>query len=300
MSGRRIVAYLSGIALLALPLPEAAEANHTRTSGTVSARVVKLKSRDFWVVEIQWSATCQNVSDGSAWFNGELYMIDANTGERIHVGGVVSTSGRRTVSETREWWVSSLPRPRRLIPELTIGCYEPSPLDGGPEITVTGAEILIPPSFSAWGGSGGGGGGNGDGGGGGPVYPTDPLGANGCLIAVLGTNGVDKLEGSGAGDVIVAFAAGDRLRGRLGHDCLIGGTGGDRLDGEEGNDRLTGGKGGDVLVDKAGLNAFDAGPGADRVNARNGTRETVRCGPGFDLVRADRRDRLRGCERRIR
>jgi Ca2+-binding RTX toxin-like protein len=296
MRGRRIAALLSGIAVLALLLPATGQADHVRTQGAVSAQVVKLKSRDYWVVEIVWSASCEGVPEGSAWYDGHLYMIDADTGERIYVGGVVNTSGHRNVSETREWWVSSLPRPRRLIPELTIGCFQNFPLHGGPDVTVTGNEIVIPPSFSAWGGSGGGGGGDGGGG----AYPTDALGPNGCLIAVLGTNGADKLDGTGAGDVIVGFAASDRLRGRLGHDCLIGGTGRDRLEGEAGNDRLTGGSGGDVLIDELGLNAFEAGPGADYVNSRNGNRETVRCGPGFDRVRADRRDRLRGCERRSR
>jgi hypothetical protein len=297
MRGRRIAAYLSGIALFALPWPADAQAEHVRTQGAVSAQVTRLKSRDFWVVEIVWSASCEGVPDGHAWYDGNLYMIDADTGERIYVGGVVNTSGQKSVTETREWWVSSLPRPRTLIPELTIGCFQNFPLHGGPDVTVTGNAIVIPPTFdgerSGGGGPGGRGGGRGD-------YPTDPLGANGCLIAVLGTNRADRLDGTGAGDVIVAFGAGDRLRGRPGHDCLIGGTGGDQLDGEKGNDRLTGGVGGDVLVDGFGTNAFDAGPGSDRVDARNGSRETVRCGPGFDRVRADRRDRLRGCELRTR
>jgi Ca2+-binding RTX toxin-like protein len=297
MRGRRIAAYLSGIALVALVLPDAGLADHVRTQGSVSAQVTKLKSRDFWVVEITWSASCEEVPEGKAWYDGHLYMIDADTGERIYVGGVVNTSGHKNVTEMREWWVSSLPRPRTLIPELTIGCFQNFPLHGGPDVTVTGNAIVIPPTFD---GEGSGGGGPGGRGGGRGDYPTDPLGANGCLIAVLGTNRADRLDGTGAGDVIVAFGAGDRLRGRPGHDCLIGGTGGDQLDGEKGNDRLTGGVGGDVLVDGFGTNAFDAGPGSDRVDARNGSRETVRCGPGFDRVRADRRDRLRGCELRTR
>jgi Ca2+-binding RTX toxin-like protein len=126
------------------------------------------------------------------------------------------------------------------------------------------------------------------------------LSANGCRLAVLGTNRADRLEGSDSGDVMIGFAAADRLRGLLGHDCLVGGSGGDRLDGGEGDDRLTGGTGRDRLVDDRGVNAFDAGPGGDFVDARNGRREPVRCGPGFDLARVDRRDRLRGCERRLR
>jgi hypothetical protein len=47
------------------------------------------------------------------------------------------------------------------------------------------------------------------------------------------------------------------------------------------------GHGGDVI---------SAGAGADRVHARNGKRDTISCGPGRDVVWADRSDRLTGCE----
>jgi hypothetical protein len=36
------------------------------------------------------------------------------------------------------------------------------------------------------------------------------------------------------------------------------------------------------------------------VNSKNGRRETIDCGPGNDVVRADKRDRLKGCEKRKR
>ena len=39
------------------------------------------------------------------------------------------------------------------------------------------------------------------------------------------------------------------------------------------------------------------GAGPDRLDARDGRRETVVCGAGPDIVRADARDRLVGCER---
>jgi N-acetylglucosamine-6-sulfatase len=42
------------------------------------------------------------------------------------------------------------------------------------------------------------------------------------------------------------------------------------------------------------------GRGWDRITVRRGGRDVVRCGPGFDRVRADRRDVLIGCERRSR
>jgi arylsulfatase A-like enzyme len=40
-----------------------------------------------------------------------------------------------------------------------------------------------------------------------------------------------------------------------------------------------------------------AGRGPDRIDVRGGRRDVVRCGRGFDRVRAGRRDRLVGCER---
>jgi Ca2+-binding RTX toxin-like protein len=71
-----------------------------------------------------------------------------------------------------------------------------------------------------------------------------------------------------------------RSRGLLLDDCndkLYAGAGGDRLDGGPGRDLLHGG----------------AGP--DRLDARDGRRDTIMCGGG-DVVMADARDRLLGCE----
>jgi hemolysin type calcium-binding protein len=76
----------------------------------------------------------------------------------------------------------------------------------------------------------------------------------------------------------------------------LGGRGNDTLQGGAGDDRLTGGRGGDALAGGSGTNAYDAGRGNDVVNAANHRRELVRCGPGIDRVRVDRRDRVSGCE----
>jgi hypothetical protein len=37
--------------------------------------------------------------------------------------------------------------------------------------------------------------------------------------------------------------------------------------------------------------------GRDNIVVANGKKETVNCGRGRDKVRADRKDKLRGCER---
>ena len=49
-----------------------------------------------------------------------------------------------------------------------------------------------------------------------------------------------------------------------------------------------------------GRDTISGGSGNDVINARDGEVDTVSCGPGRDTVRADRRDRVRGCERRRR
>ena len=91
--------------------------------------------------------------------------------------------------------------------------------------------------------------------------------------------------------------ASHRLAGSSGRDRLIGGKGDDKLTGGKGNDRLSGGSGNDTLSPGAGHDAIDGGPGNDTINSVDGVRETVICGSGRDTVRADRVDRLRGCEK---
>ena len=84
---------------------------------------------------------------------------------------------------------------------------------------------------------------------------------------------------------------------RLADDRLTGGTGADRVLGDAGQDRLSGGSGGDSISGGRGRNTYSGGRGNDRIEAANGRRERVHCGPGRDTVRADHGDRLRGCER---
>jgi hypothetical protein len=42
----------------------------------------------------------------------------------------------------------------------------------------------------------------------------------------------------------------------------------------------------------------DAGAGNDVVNSKDGVKDTVNCGKGKDKVKADRRDKLVGCEKK--
>jgi hypothetical protein len=102
--------------------------------------------------------------------------------------------------------------------------------------------------------------------------------------------GADTLGGDGGRDLLKGENGNDVLRGSLGNDRLYGGDGSDRLFGEAGNDTLYGGPGRDQL---------EGGGQNDTIVSRDGIAETVRCGTGLDRVRADRSDRLLGCERRF-
>ena len=154
--------------------------------------------------------------------------------------------------------------------------------------------------------------------------PPQPIVDTPCHHLIRGTNDDEYLPGTPFGDRIMGLGGRDLIRGGAGDDCLEGGAGGDVLDGDGGNDRLngglgrdrlyggpgddvlTGGLGDDYLAGGPGNDTLKPGPGRDRVLggpgndtilARDGTRDSIDCGPGLDTVTADRADRLRGCER---
>jgi Ca2+-binding RTX toxin-like protein len=87
-----------------------------------------------------------------------------------------------------------------------------------------------------------------------------------------------------------------QLAGGMGNDVLSGGRLSDHLDGGAGNDRVAAAGGSDLVRGGRGGDLILAGPGGDIINSRDSHRDRVRCGAGRDRVRADRRDRLRGCE----
>ena len=90
-----------------------------------------------------------------------------------------------------------------------------------------------------------------------------------CANHVMGTRRADVLRGTPATDLLRGGAGDDRLTALAGDDCLVGGSGRD---------------------------VIDAGAGDDVIDAADHRRDVVRCGPGSDRVRADRADRLSGCE----
>jgi uncharacterized repeat protein (TIGR01451 family) len=182
---------------------------------------------------------------------------------------------------------------------LTTTSTDPTPGDHGAAIDtlVTGASVA-PPALA--------------------------LAGAACANPTFGGRDDDVLLGSSFGDRLYGRQGRDLLRGRAGNDCLFGGEGADVLDGDggddtvsggdgrdrlfggAGNDRLLGGAKGDELHGDTGEDQLFPGTGRDRVwggagndviSARDGSRDVIDCGAGLDRVTADRRDRLRGCER---
>lgn len=122
----------------------------------------------------------------------------------------------------------------------------------------------------------------------------------------------ELLIGTAGNDVICGLSGSDVIRGLAGNDTLFGDAcgspaasrhataaadGNDKLYGGPGKDRLYGGGGGDTIDGGSGQDRIAGGGGRDRINAKDGARDRIDCGPGKDRVRADRKDRLRRCER---
>ena len=143
-----------------------------------------------------------------------------------------------------------------------------------------------------------------------------------------GTRRADVLTGTELSDVIAGRRGGDRIHGLDWDDTLLGGPGNDRIlggpresehdpdyiDGGPGNDDLDGGRapqseyradddvilgrsGADVLRGGPGRDTLDGGRGNDRIRARDGERDEIRCGAGRDRAFVDKRDHVaRDCE----
>jgi RTX calcium-binding nonapeptide repeat (4 copies) len=91
--------------------------------------------------------------------------------------------------------------------------------------------------------------------------------------------------------VVVGAAEAARIAGTNGNDRLRGTARSDSMTGGGGRDVLLGLGGTDFLEGGAGRDRADAGAGDDRVAVEyDGSRDTVRCGPGSDTVNADLND----------
>ena len=145
-------------------------------------------------------------------------------------------------------------------------------------------------------------------------------------VVSRGTDGPDllsgyfyptHLDGLGGDDRLFGTdSTKDRMDGGPGNDTiesgglLLGGEGDDRLSAAIANEvpvREDGGPGDDVLLGRYGNDRLTGGPGRDRISgnsgndtirARDGERDSIRCGDGRDRVSADRIDRVaHDCER---
>ena len=112
----------------------------------------------------------------------------------------------------------------------------------------------------------------------------------------IGGHGKDRLTGGDGRDSLFGGTSSDRLDGGNDNDMLAGGAASDDLIGRSGDDRMFGEAGGDRIVGGGGRNQIDGGAGDDSIEARNGERDRIICGTGRDRVRADRYDRINGCE----
>jgi len=96
---------------------------------------------------------------------------------------------------------------------------------------------------------------------------------------LVGSNGADQLRSFHYADVIDGRGGDDTIEGWYGDDVITGGRGRDDINADAGADACT------FLVCRVGS-------GNDRVNVRDGERDSVKCGPGRDVVVADRKDRV--------
>ena len=138
--------------------------------------------------------------------------------------------------------------------------------------------------------------------------PPPVVGATNGDDLLNGTPGVDLICGLFGNDTINGLAGNDTLYGDAcsskagvaqdGNDRMNGGAGNDRLYGAGGADVLSGASGNDSLVGGKGKNSYSGGAGNDTISAANGVKERINCGAGKkDKVTADRKDKVRGCEK---
>ncbi len=107
------------------------------------------------------------------------------------------------------------------------------------------------------------------------------------VLSVIGHRGNDRISARGGAGfdgplswqtAISAGGGRDRIKGAPKRDLIGGGPGADRINPGKGRDRIR------------------SQGGVDRLRLRDREHDFARCGRGEDKVRADRRDKLAGCE----
>ena len=113
-----------------------------------------------------------------------------------------------------------------------------------------------------------------------------------------GTAGPDSMYGSAGNDTMFALPGNDHLVGKAGADNLNGQDGADLVVAGPGNDWAKGGDQNDTVRGDKGNDSLTGGSGHDVIQAVDGMRDLIYCGPGSrDRVFYDRGlDHFRGCE----
>jgi Ca2+-binding RTX toxin-like protein len=142
-----------------------------------------------------------------------------------------------------------------------------------------------------------------------------------CNHNCRGTGGDDYLTGSGSNNTLSGLGGADTVKGLGGTDWLFGDPGGDRLTGGTGVDHIDGGTGVDWLDGKKGgdhlkdvehtpysstarskqrkVDVLIGDHGNDIIRARDGKKDIIRGGPGYDKAYVDRVDKVTGVEKEI-
>jgi Ca2+-binding RTX toxin-like protein len=120
-----------------------------------------------------------------------------------------------------------------------------------------------------------------------------------CNTDCFGTNGPDRLIGTDNNNVMKGLKAGDSISGYRGEDTVYGNPGRDAVYGGLGDDKVYGGNGADYDEGDYGHDLIDTGSGNDKVAAKDGYKDRILCGSGFDKVYHDPFDVRRGCERSL-
>ena len=98
------------------------------------------------------------------------------------------------------------------------------------------------------------------------------------------------------GRKIVGSKKSDYLAGKGGNDTILGKAGNDTMLGNGGDDVLRGGTGADVITGGNGADRFFGEAGSDTIQAADGERDVIDCGPGTDRAFVDSFDVAKNCE----
>jgi hypothetical protein len=111
-------------------------------------------------------------------------------------------------------------------------------------------------------------------------------------INFVGTDGPNHVQLRGESpDTLIGMGGDDFIDGANGNDVIDGGDGNDTIYGGGNDDRITGGAGLDSLSGEgSGSGFFVSVPGNDTIDARDGVREQLNCGPGADTAIVDELD----------